>query len=277
MARQGADLKKKIEELKRALRAEPARHKVRLERGAKHTKVYDRKNGRVITTLPDTPSDYRSFANCVAKLRRARVFEKAGYEQRSDRFPLSQELQHDALHLLDLLGYKAVPHGKGVFQGGALSKLSKYMMEAAEEFGVRRGRPLNSFQSFVSNVVIGGSMASPENIDLLERAVEIGMAKITDQPKPPVSEPEIEIETMLGPKQPLKWVYTSGSGDLHATPVYEEVGPLYEETPVETTPSNGKVNVESLHLRVLAAILDHNTTTEQAMALAVEIAHLEGH
>jgi hypothetical protein len=267
MSRKGADLRKQVDELKRELRNSPAKERVRLERGAKHTQVRDPKNGRIITTLPDTPSDYRSFANVLAKLRKANVFKDQKVIVRSDRFALPEGVQADALHLLDILGYKPNELGKRQHATGALTALSKYMMQASEEIGVRRGRPLNSFQSIVSNVIVQGKLCTAETIDVIARASEIGLAKVTDQVVPPLSEPKPEpelVEEQAEQPEPKLLVHTFQT---------EPAG----EKPVEKEPENGKVNIESLHLRVLAAILDHNTTTEQAMELAVEIAHIEGH
>jgi len=254
------------------LRQDPAKNRVKLDRGSKHTKVIDRKTGRVITTLPDTPSDYRSYANVLAKLNKARVFQKKGaMSPRSDRFALPAELQHDALYLLDLLGYKPVENGKGVNQGGALTQLARYMLEAAREMGILGGRNLNTYQNAVSNIIVRGNMAAPESIDLISRAVEIGMAQVTDQPRPVVeTEPEPEVKhedrfTLLGPKMAI----SPHSVEELPKVEYEEVGPLYEPS------NNGHVNADSLHLRILAAILDPNTSREEAIELSVEVASLE--
>lgn len=265
MARKGADLKKKVDELKRELQNS---NRVRLERGTKHTQVRDRKTGRVITTLADTPSDYRSLSNMISKLNKARVFDKGKVPMRSDRFPLPGDVQIDALHLLDILGYTPVPNGKGVFQGGALTQLAKWMMEEAKKMSVLRGRNLNVFQSTVTSVIVNGNMASPETIDIITRAVEVGLATVSDQPLPVAPDPQPEPEIMVQVVEPEP----VSAHDISELPKvgYAPIGPLYET-------ENGKVTADSLHIRILAAILDHTTTTKEAMELSAEVANLERH
>lgn len=53
------------------------RHGCTIVRKGAHEKVYDQK-GRILLTIPSTPSDPRSVLNCVSDFRKAlRRFEEA--------------------------------------------------------------------------------------------------------------------------------------------------------------------------------------------------------
>jgi hypothetical protein len=260
--RQGADLKKRTDELKRTLRKD-YKHKVILERGSKHTRVLRKSDRKQITVISDTPSSYRSLKHLLNDLRKANVFKNAPPQLQMTSLTMEWEDRERGLGVLQHLGWKPGQIGRG---GGGLRRFGELVQEATLQAKLD-DKPLrrDAYTHPIRVAIIEGGDVAPETLDKLLVGIEYAEDKLTDgEPtlyNPPGEEPPPKVEP-----EAVEVVHE----DVPAPePVYEEVGPLYSD--------NGKVNADSLHLRILAAILDPNVSREEALQLAVEVAGLESH
>jgi|SRR5215471_2293035 len=258
--RRGDDLKKRSDDLKRALRRHPAKGRVYLERGSKHTKVCHKDTRKVICTIPDTPSDWRAIPNVVATLRREGILGP----QRIEGVPVSydtpsMDLIHDGMRVLRYLGWEPNQRGRG---GGALREFGKQMQAAALIMGGIEVHPSPDYYAkMAGNTLLRGKHLSHLNLDILQAAIDnalaTGMIPAETNGKPEVVEAADVSELPKVEYAP------------ESEPEMAQIGPLYDG------PKHPAIE-DALFIDVLAAMMDSNTSKSMAVELALRVAKLEG-
>ena len=240
-----------------------------------------------IVVWPKTPSDYRGMRNVRAELKRLGYDRMSPHKEekkmsRAKNMPVPSKLLRAQLSqlLIDLGEHRTAPGSKG-YRGGARAKVAARMAAVTAE----KGRPVASDTAYYKRIAytLAGDHMNQRNIEVVEETVRQMRAEL-DQ----LAQIEAESDAMAEIEQEkVERLFKCES--CHQR--FESQHDLAEHMqrfhgPVKQVPRYGEVTIEpvvltangrgELHMEVLAAILDHRVTREEALQIARKVAQLEG-